>query len=128
MDVCECVPAVYILRNTPTFILYNLAGFVLLHFELNLHENICVTIWQQQLQQQQWQLLPRPLTHTHTHTCPGPFCYICGFCWHKCCKVTNGYRDTMADTDTSTTHNHRTGAPAKSFHNENQYLCATQST
>lgn len=62
--MCECVPAVYILRNTPTFILYNLAGFVSLHFELNLHENICVTIWQQQLQQQQWQLLPRPLTDT----------------------------------------------------------------
>lgn len=71
--VCECVPAVYVLRNTPTFILYSLAGFVSLHFELNLHENICVTIWQQQLQQQ----LPRPLPHTHT--CPGPFCYMCGF-------------------------------------------------
>lgn len=65
--MCECVPAVYILRNTPTFILYSLAGFVLLHFELNLHENICVTIWQQKLQQQ-WQLLPRPLTHTRIHT------------------------------------------------------------
>lgn len=61
--MCESVPAVYILRNTPTFILYSLAGFVLLHFELNLHENICVTIWQQQQLQQQ---LPRPLTHTHT--------------------------------------------------------------
>lgn len=55
--MCAC--CIYITQYAHVYPLF----LVLLHFELNLHENICVTIWQQQLQQQ-WQLLPRPLTDT----------------------------------------------------------------
>lgn len=68
--------------------------------------------------------------HTHTHTpVLAPF---------DTCAVFVGTNVAKSLTDTeiqwqlqihpSTTHNHRTGAPAKSFHNENQYLLATQGT